>query len=108
VRRAAGPLTPLDIATVSAFREALRSMMAPQLAALEGIARSHALAAAFDRQPRHRELPARADVMHWLDRHTPAGGASVDRPHRRRWQDGYQHPAPYVRQPVDWQITGGV
>jgi hypothetical protein len=81
--RVAGRVTHRDVNTIAALTSALRvaaELVEPTLRAMQQagavltpvlvqLARGAAMVEAFDATPRHRDLPARDDVIEWLDRH---------------------------------------
>lgn len=89
--RAGGPLTRRDLDTMRAFRAALfavreggralsdaATVNTPAFVAMvRQVGRAAALSAAFDAQPRHRELPDRDTVHDWLDRHADAADVAI-------------------------------
>jgi hypothetical protein len=88
--RAAGRLTQRDLDTMRAFHAALVAVRqgagalaaaatanAPAITAMLQAGRAAALSRAFDAQPRHRELPDRATVHDWLDRHGDAADVAI-------------------------------
>lgn len=93
MRRAAGPLTQRDRDAIVHFEATLRESFriaermvigvrdAMTPAVTEGmrqIGRAAAMVAAYEALPRHRAVPARDEVIDWLDRHAGPPGYLVE------------------------------